>query len=60
MFRIYTKIDGKLANWDTDANVGNYELARDAVREELGNSHKSPIFVLITNDDPANDTSKRA
>lgn len=50
MFTIYTKIDGNLANWGTDATIDNYELARTAVRDELGTAHKQPILVLITNE----------
>jgi hypothetical protein len=45
MFRVFTKLDGKLASWDVIAN--NYDFAIKLVRDELGVGHKPAILALV-------------
>jgi len=43
--KVYTKLNGKLACWDVEAN--NYGFAIKLVRDELGVGHKPAILALV-------------
>jgi hypothetical protein len=45
--RIFTKVDGKLVVYETDATWDNLSLAVEQVKQELGTAHKTPVLVLV-------------
>jgi hypothetical protein len=45
--RIFTKVDGKLVVYETDATLDNVHLAVEQVKQELGTAHKTPVLVLV-------------
>lgn len=46
--RIYTRVNDKLASWDTDHT--DFGIAVEWVKHDLGAGHKHPVLCLITND----------
>ncbi len=45
MFKIYTKLEGKLAQWSFDSH--DYLQGINAVRREVGRKHTGAILALI-------------
>ena len=45
--RIFTKVNGELVVWNTDASWDNVHLAVEQVKQELGAGHKSPVLILV-------------
>jgi hypothetical protein len=45
--RIFTKVNGELVVYGTDATLDNVHLAIEEIRRELGAGHKSPVLVLV-------------
>lgn len=45
--RIFTRVEGKLIVYETDANIDNVHLAVEQVKKELGAGHKCPVLVLV-------------
>jgi hypothetical protein len=45
--RIFTKVNGELVVYDTDATWENLPLAIEQVKQELGAGHKAPVLVLV-------------
>lgn len=55
MIKIYTKVAGKLACWDTDATESNYVEAIHEVskyiRTSVDRKHKTPILAVVCEDE---------
>lgn len=45
--RIFTKVNGEVVVYETDATWDNLPLAIQQVKQELGAGHTAPVLVLV-------------